>query len=224
MRIHLSVCVTAIVTVLALSGCSSSDSASAPAGISIATTEPSLTLPSVAPVATSAPTAGLGAPSSARPAPVRASAKPSPAKPAAVGACRSKELRLSAGPAQPYASTRRSTITALSTSATACTLDGIGTVSLVDAKGKVLSRGKQAEGVDATRVTVRPRGSKAYLRVSWQVVPVEPGDGPSSCYTGTGLRIVLPGDTATTTVPIQITACDKGAVDVEPWAAKDAVG
>ncbi|MCS7481217.1 DUF4232 domain-containing protein [Umezawaea endophytica] len=182
---------------------------------------------STPPPSSSTPTSTSSAPSSTGPTTVEppASTTTAPAAPAVVQPCRARDLtgRIETPAARFNAAGHRVFLVVLvNAGGTPCSVLGFGTYALLDATSSPM-RSVQHNTVWSTVDTVvLAPGSPAYARVSYTVVATgdEPETGPCQPPTG-ALRVVPPGDAGGLDLPLKVSVCDHGRLEVTEFAAAD---
>jgi len=148
-----------------------------------------------------------------------------PTVPVAVQPCRARDLagRIETPAARFNAAGHRGFLVVLTNAGgVPCSVLGFGTYSLLDPASSPM-RSVQHNTVWSTvdSVVLAP-GSPAYARVSYTVVPTgdEPATGPCQPPTG-ALRVVPPGDVGPLDLPLAVSVCDHGRLEVTEFAAAD---
>ncbi|MFD5826099.1 DUF4232 domain-containing protein [Lentzea sp. NPDC060358] len=177
-----------------------------------------------------APSSSTVAPSSS-PVPPTSGAVP-PSSPSATAPpvasvlpCRTRELsgRLEFPPGRFNAAGHHGFLVLLTNSGTApCSVLGFGTYALLDGTGRTMSAVQHNTVWSTMDTAVLAPGKPAYARVSYTSVATgdEPETGPCRPPSG-GLRVSPPGDVDHLDLPLQLTVCDHGRLDVTQFAASD---
>jgi Protein of unknown function (DUF4232) len=199
---------TAVVLLIAVTGCSfrgslgepsAASSASASAASSAGTTSES---PSTAPA---------GASSS----PTTSSASGLP------GRCRSTELSARLVPGSPGAGQRYADLVLTNTGSTTCTILGYGGIGLVDAKGAALpTKQVRVDPPAPHRVTLGPQQA-AHSQLHFSAIPGTGDAQGADCQpTPASLRVIPPDETTSIAVPwTQGPVCEQGTIDQQPYTA-----
>ncbi|HEX7303563.1 DUF4232 domain-containing protein [Lentzea sp.] len=103
-----------------------------------------------------------------------------------------------------------------------CSVLGFGTYALLDGTGATMSAVQHNTVWSTMDTAVLPPGGRAYARISYTSVPTgdEPVTGPCQP-PAAGLRVSPPGDVDHLDLPLQLTVCDHGRLDVTQFAASD---
>lgn len=144
------------------------------------------------------------------PAPVAADLPASSLAPCAGG-----DLKLSVEGGDAGMGHRVTTLALQNVGAQACRLTGYPTVTLADARGRVLSTVGAvqepghyfSQGSAPTHVPLKPQ-AKAFFDLAWNVVPHE-AEGETACPEARTLRLTPPGDTALVSLPLALTPCGR---------------
>lgn len=136
--------------------------------------------------------------------------------------CVGSDLRLSVEGGDAGMGNRVTTLALQNVGAQACSLTGYPTVTLADARDRVMTtvRAVQepgnyfAQNGAPTPVPLRPQ-TKAFFDLAWNVVPHE-AEGEKTCLEAKTLRLTTPGDTALVSLPLALTPCGK-QVRVSPF-------
>lgn len=135
--------------------------------------------------------------------------------------CAAETLRLAVEGGDAGMGHRVTTLALRNTGATACTVTGYPSVSLLDGDGKLLTgvRAAQApgnyfaQGRAPTPVEIRPQQA-AWFDLAWSIIPHE-DKGETTCPSAKTVRVTAPGAASAIALPLAFTPCG-GQVEVSP--------
>lgn len=143
------------------------------------------------------------------------------APPPAGAPCAAETLRLAVEGGDAGMGHRVTTLALRNTGATACTVTGYPSVSLLDGDGRLLTgvRAVQtpgnyfAQGRAPTPVEIRPQQA-AWFDLAWTVIPHE-DKGETTCPSAKTVRVTAPGAATAIALPLAFTPCG-GQVEISP--------